>query len=188
MFVELYREQFADQGYATKDDAHRRFDWAISMVPKGTIRLLDVGAGRGRFLERLESDRVEAMVCSCDLDRFHDEPYAFFRCDLTTRQGRAGLGTDAWDVITCLDVLEHLPESMVLPALRALRRAARTVIVTAANHPEPGIGGVELHLTQQPYNWWETKLREAGLTFTAKATLWKDRGWGWRCERVSHAE
>ena len=114
---------------------------------------LDVGTGRGEMLthalnmgfssatgteviaELLSDDIIEAAA--------HDLPFddAFF------------------DVVSCLDVLEHLLPEDTEAALTELARVAKhDLILSAANYHSKSMG-VELHVNRRPYEEWDTLIQ-----------------------------
>ena len=71
------------------------------------------------------------------------------------------------DLVVCTDVLEHIePDRLdvVIEHLKVLARKAIFVVVStrAANILLPG--GENAHLTIQPAEWWEDKLKSAGFS------------------------
>lgn len=60
----------------------------------------------------------------------------------------------AFDVVSMLDVMEHLLASDSEPVCRELERVARkAVVLTVANYSH-NYHGVELHITRRPYDDW----------------------------------
>ena len=57
-----------------------------------------------------------------------------------------------FDLASCLEVAEHLPESAAAVLVRTLTRHSKTVLFSAA---VPGQGGYR-HLNEQPYHYWRT--------------------------------
>jgi hypothetical protein len=68
---------------------------------------------------------------------------------------------DAYEVVTCFEVLEHLLPEDVVPALRELARvASRTLIVSTATYSSR-VSGVELHPSHRSEAEWLETIREA---------------------------
>ena len=65
--------------------------------------------------------------------------------------------------MTAFDVLEHLPEHEVMPALREMARVARWYCFSIATSPSRILWqGHNLHPTVRPLDWWHDRIREAG--------------------------
>jgi 2-polyprenyl-3-methyl-5-hydroxy-6-metoxy-1,4-benzoquinol methylase len=97
------------------------------------------------------------------VDEFHET-------DIATPDGRAVLATLDVDVIACTDVVEHLPKDAVEPAIEAMLRGAKRIVITAANHSDV-MDGEELHLTQEPMTWWAEMLARHGAVRHAEELM-----------------
>jgi hypothetical protein len=150
----IYDEVFQDPKYNTPDaQADRRYAFALRCVNEwGSTHVTDIGSGRGDFLRLLPK---EIDVLSLDLARYHDVAVPFERFDLTT----AWCPETCGDTVTCLDVLEHLPEDSIARAISHCRAFGDRLAVTAANAPSYHLGQ-DLHLTQKPKAFWEDLLSE----------------------------
>lgn len=65
------------------------------------------------------------------------------------------------DWIYCIDVLEHLPESKVIPALQAMAKKTKKGGALQVFLEDETLGesiGEKLHLTIYPLNWWVEKI------------------------------
>lgn len=110
--------------------------------------LLDVGAGRGETLEMATHagfDPVRGVECvPLLLDHRIDYGVAW---DLPAAD-------DAFDVVTCIDVLEHIRREDIEASLAEMARVARRkVFIGVANH-DSRREGVQLHVTRLPYEEW----------------------------------
>src|SRR5512146_3038543 len=133
-------------------------------------RVLDAGCAKGFLVEALRDRGVEAF--GVDLS-----PYAISEVredirpfcwvadiaePLTPAPGRsaapAGAG-EGYDLITCIEVLEHLPEQMGLAAIRNL--AARTEIILFSSTPSDF--AERTHVNVRPVSWWLRAFRDAGF-------------------------
>ncbi len=63
-----------------------------------------------------------------------------------------------FDLVQCLEVAEHIPESATSALLSTLTRHGDVLLFSAA---PPGQGG-EHHVNEQPYAWWRDRLAAHG--------------------------
>jgi hypothetical protein len=111
--------------------------------------VLDVGSGRGNFLSLIKNKNNSITLNSCDLNNFHHLSYVnHFNLDIRLNHPNIHV-----DVVTCLDVLEHLPINDIQSALQNMKKTAKNFVFSVSNHSDV-IGGVELHLTQLSKNDW----------------------------------
>ncbi len=70
--------------------------------------------------------------------------------------------TDSFDLVACLDVLEHVLEGDALAGIAEMLRVSRQrVLITVAwFRSDFGLPGTELHITRHPIEWWETRVAE----------------------------
>ena len=111
------------------------------IIDRAPARFLDYGSGRGD-LARYYNSRFRGIMHSWDP--------AIAKTELPPKY--------PVDWITCFDVLEHLTETTVIDALWQMHQIARKGLILAiANmsdvHQVDG-AAVELHLIQQPAQWW----------------------------------
>lgn len=134
----------------------RRRQHDVQRILKGLRpgSLLDVGTGRGetlRFAERVNHGPVkgvEVVPYLCDGDR--------------VIQGQAHalpFDDNAFDHVTCFDVLEHLIEEDLEPTLRELYRVARVSVTVSASERPSIWEGVDLHISKRPRAEWLKMIR-----------------------------
>ncbi len=109
-----------------------RFRQTLKYVPSGVSSLLDAGCDRGHWLSYACSKRRLSNHLGVDVSEGRiaeaktQYPHLNFKAGYLEE---LGIEPRSYDVVTCLEVLEHIPEwEAVLHAL--LRVAARHVIVT----------------------------------------------------------
>lgn len=152
----LYRE---DPGYRMGPGRLAVLGRLLREHPRG--RLLDVGCGRGEllaearaagFAEAVGTDAAEA-VC---YPPHEDDPGVI--CCLAWEQPFADR---EFDTVTCVDVLEHLPEEYVRrTVLECARVCGGRLLLAAATRPDVR-GGVDLHLSARPGAAWDALIRGA---------------------------
>jgi ubiquinone/menaquinone biosynthesis C-methylase UbiE len=131
------------------DDAQRDF----YDLPKPRGSYLDVGCGRGEMLRYAQSIGyspcigIEVVPALIGGDVLPGEAHAIPVADKSI------------DVVTMLDVIEHLLPGDDEAACRELARVAkRHVLLTANNNPSVQPDGTELHVNKRPYKEWDALL------------------------------
>ncbi len=173
---------------SSRDFGHQYFDDAyggayLERNPPGKMRyyvsvietqvtggaLLDIGCSYGAFVEAA----LGSFNCrGCDVDAAVVEAAAarvpsaqFFQASLPNVPGES-----AYDVVTCLDVLEHVPDTAAaLDNIRALLRPGGVLCVVVPVYDGP-MGAVcrcldrdETHLHQTSRAWWRNMLPASGF-------------------------
>lgn len=121
--------------FAAAEHQHR-FDVTASLIPPDAKSLLDVGAGQGGFLRWLEDHQPDLRLAG--LER------AQAAVDAAVCRTSIKVGTveqlpydDAeFDVVTALEVLEHLPLAAYDAGRAELGRVASTIIISVPHAEE----------------------------------------------------
>lgn len=149
--IDKYRMAYTDPRYAMGSKRRMAVDSVLHGLPAGT--LLDVGTGRG---ETLLMARAAGHVAKGT----EVVPALLRRDEVQYAEAHAlPFAMDTFDYVTCFDVLEHLIEQDIRPALVEMKRVARRVcIVTAADFPHI-FHGVDLHVSRRPEGDWDALIR-----------------------------
>lgn len=164
-YARLYADADARYGYPGSG----RIDAAFDLVEPylygdgGIATLLDVSAGRGQFAHKIAerfpdlgvhvSEAVDGLLTDdlCGFPRF-----TWALPDPCPVRGE-------WDMLTCFDVLEHLPPGDTVPALERMADVAtRYLVLGIALFACPWrLGGVqrETHINLRLHDDWERLLR-----------------------------
>ena len=97
----------------------------VEMVPAGVDSLLDVGCGDGRITNRL-ADRIPRVV------GIDTSAAALRYVNGQTHQGpvdQLDFPDDFFDMVSCLEVIEHLPEGVFEACLAEIQRVARRYVL-----------------------------------------------------------
>lgn len=123
----------------------------------GWGRYLDVGAGRGEMLRFAAGLDFEVIAGSevCQELLAADARLTYAEAHSLPWEAQA------FDVVTCFDVLEHLMPADVLPAMDELFRVAATVLIVSAAKDSQLIDGVEHHVSRRPLDEWRRQLQDA---------------------------
>jgi SAM-dependent methyltransferase len=128
----------------------------------GAKTLLDVGCGRGWMLDYAESLGLNAYGLEIVPELCKDPR-------VRPMKSAESLPVNAqYDIVTCLDVLEHLAPEQVDDAIEELHRVSERFIVLSIPHWPCPWNGIETHLSVHPRSWWEKKLARSGKHLTNK--------------------
>ncbi|MCK4789431.1 MAG: class I SAM-dependent methyltransferase [Desulfobacteraceae bacterium] len=118
----------------------RRIEYISSLLPEAKS-VLDIGIGNGAFLNLLMSLNRFQGILGIDIRRhskfttlFESRLYQIIYASVTNLP----IANKCIDIVTCMELLEHLDRQSFLAALHELRRVSRFLIVTVPyNEPEP---------------------------------------------------
>lgn len=114
---------------------------------------LDVGCGRGEMLHYMadfaEVKGVELVPELCDGDWIIEGalPHLPF-------------GDGSYDVVSCFDVMEHIPASLAEASIKELGRIADRYLVMTISNIMSVHQGRMLHINRRPYDEWDALLAE----------------------------
>ena len=113
---------------------YRRDDWPRVSYVADVLRpggdLLDVGVGAGQFLNMLARSGKFRSIVGIDKVRFGK--YIELEPNMSRLQGDIAnlqFEDDSFDVVTCMEVLEHVPNEVFVAGLAELRRVCRGQLI-----------------------------------------------------------
>ena len=122
--------------------------------------LLDVGCGQGEWLEAFDiEDSVGVDIAAEHSDFVFPEGVV---CDVHDLTEPLYLGR-AFDLVICLEVAEHLPESAADTLVDTIARHAIDAVLFSA--AVPGQEGLH-HVNCQPHEYWHEKFEQRGFVTT----------------------
>lgn len=128
---------------------------------------LDLGAGQGLLVEAMHDRDIRTRGVELE-----EAARPATRADIQ-QFIRYGLGVEMWagqdpaDLVSCVEVLEHVPESDADKAVAAIcGRSTRWVYFSAAAPGQAGKG----HVNCQPKPYWRTKFEAHGFRFAEQET------------------
>ncbi|MGX1501290.1 ubiquinone/menaquinone biosynthesis C-methylase UbiE [Labrenzia sp. MBR-25] len=119
-------------------DDWKRIDFCISRISEIGGTVLDVGVGPGGLLNLLKSSNNFTAPIGIDIREYSKLVRLHEDLDIRLMDvGNMGFETNAFDVVVCMEVLEHLDENHFKKALQQLRRVARKAIFMTVPLCEP---------------------------------------------------
>ncbi len=119
-----------DWGQALPPDQRERVEATLALIPEDVCTVLDVGCGDGALTNPLVERGLEVAgvdISAVALGHFRGRGVVGEVADLP-------FAADAFDLVLCTEVLEHLPEDVYPAALGELERVARRyLLVTTPN-------------------------------------------------------
>lgn len=114
-----------------------RFQAVIRAIPEGIITVLDVGCGPGVFLSQLKKQRgIKGIGVEITTSKIR---YAKDHLAVSALKGDVGslsFQDKSFDVVTALEVLEHLPYGTYEQALVEISRVAKHSIIVTVPYRE----------------------------------------------------
>lgn len=176
---ELFARRFRDGDLSARE--RDRIAWIARQVPAGTRTVLDVGSGHGGLSNHLAATGY--AVTAVDL-----APATLRHVNGRKVQASAvalPFSNDAFDLVVCTEVIEHLPDEERATCLAEVWRVARRhVLITVPNDEDLAANLVRCNRCGHVFNAWghvgrfnERNLRELYLTppATQSALCFLDR-------------
>jgi SAM-dependent methyltransferase len=141
MFENDYYEatEFWSPDRYTNPDETKRFATCATFIPNSDQSLLDVGCGNGTFLAFLEQQRPAMNLNGLERSRTAVQA-AICRCDILEGAITAIPFADrTFDVVSALEVIEHLPYQIYEAGLRELERVASDHLLISVPYREKRI-------------------------------------------------
>jgi len=148
------------------------YDCAMLVIPRVVrsippIRsVIDLGCGAGQWLAAFHEK------IGCDIHGYDLRPYRKSKMWIKESEytcvdlSRPGIFSSRVDLAICLEVAEHLPESIAPHLVTNLCDVAPAILFSAAT---PGQGGWK-HINEQPLEYWSERFVAKGYQIVAKFT------------------
>jgi len=157
--VNHYVEAYRDPSYRMGDGRLRAMTEIIKPF-RGSF--LDVSTGRGELMRVAQSLGFRPVYGTEAVPELCNE----FVVNATIDD--IPFPDNSFDVVTCVDVIEHILEPDIVPGLLELERIAKgTLLIAAADFPDFR-NGVNLHPSARPYKEWDRLFRD---TFSGKIDI-----------------
>jgi len=153
-----------------------RFKSAFQMIPFGFHSLLDVGCGEGVFLNNFVNNDIKKFALDQDFLALKgaQSPKSLASIDALPFAERAV------DVVTCMEVIEHLPYDLYELALKELSRVAKRYILITVPYKQ----NLQLMLVQCPFCFsrFNPYLHVRSFDYDKVSQLFSI--FGWVCKKI----
>ena len=135
----------------------------------GECQHVDVGCAMGYLVQAMRQRGVESW--GLDLSRYAlahaPDDVAGYLHYFDLRSGDPSFfGKERFNLVTCIETLEHVPEESVKRALKHLYELLEpggSLLATICVEGQPGWDSDPTHVTIKPPEWWEYELALAGF-------------------------
>jgi SAM-dependent methyltransferase len=107
----------------------------ISLIPSDVKSILDVGCGEGTFLNMLMSLGRASMIVGLDVSETALKYVEGQK--IRASAGRLPFGNGSFDLVTCLETLEHLKQEVFIRTIEEIKRVAKKYIIVSVPNEEP---------------------------------------------------
>jgi len=132
-----FERKYYDQAELWKKDllsipaVRERIISTIELIPSDVLTILDVGCGNGAFLNSLP-DRYQAVGLDSSQEALKYVKTKAIHGDIAALPFESA----SFDLVTCLEVLEHLPSGVFEKALSELQRVSKKYIIISVPNDE----------------------------------------------------
>lgn len=156
----VYGDLFNTEKYSRHNESEFRYQLVLDYLRNNEVEtMVDISSGRGVMLEMIKKEFPNIKIISTDLKKFHEvEVDGFYEVDLSKKETLFSVDKK-YDLLTCLDVLEHLDKSFISSVFEWFSEISKNQILTIANHSEIQ-NGIEIHTIQEDMNYWRPIVTE----------------------------
>lgn len=156
--VAQYAKEYQSPDYKMGKQRLEDVQRLMRMAPAGS--LLDVGTGRGETLQIAKTLGFSPVAGT------EAVPYLAQGDVVHALAHNLPFPDNSYDVVTCFDVMEHLIEDDLIPAVREMARVAIGTIIISASEIPSAWRGRELHISRRPAKEWHDLIQRAAPDWT----------------------
>jgi hypothetical protein len=115
------------ENYGLTSDYIERIEVIQSLIPRDVETLLDIGCGRCDIINSIADTRNDIRIVGVDM---HPEALKYCKTQTVTASlPDIPFADKYFDIVLCLQVLEHIPEEEYVNSLREIERLSRHYII-----------------------------------------------------------
>lgn len=157
--IKKYDYLFSKNKDYNSNPYHPRFEVAIDFIKKlNNIKtILDVGVGKGHLFKKLDNQKytIEGIEPSKSAREILNDSRI-----KDAYSHKIPLRNQSFDLVVCLDVLEHIPSHLIEPSLKEINRISKKgAIISVAYHSDL-VENMELHISSMPFKEWEKRIKK----------------------------
>jgi ubiquinone/menaquinone biosynthesis C-methylase UbiE len=132
---EYYEHESFWEGDMLHDENNaRRMATTCSMIPASVNSLVDVGCGNGVFLKYLQVHKPGLRLMAADRSEM---ALRFVNTEKQVEDiSKLSFSNQSFDCVTCLEVIEHLPQNIYRQSLAELARVAKDHVIISVPFEE----------------------------------------------------
>jgi len=151
-YKKIYGDLFKTN-YNLDPDNEYRYTLVHEFLKNNEIKsFIDIGSGKGIVVNFVKTNYPDIELLSSDLEKYHNHEIDFVEINLCDTETYKNVNKK-YDLLTCLDVIEHIDKDCVDNTLKFLSEISHVSILTIANHSDIQ-NGVEVHRIQEDMTYW----------------------------------
>jgi ubiquinone/menaquinone biosynthesis C-methylase UbiE len=170
---QIYDKDYFENGIATKKSNYTDYSWArLGSYFQKTAKhildkfapssVLDVGCAKGYLVKALNELKVNTYgIDPSEYALTEAHPDIIERLAHGIAQSLS-IDDNAFDIVTCFDVLEHIPEKDIPQVLQELFRVSKQWVVLRVVTKQLPDDVDANHATIHDKDWWIEKIKESG--------------------------
>lgn len=156
--VKKYDFLFSKNQKYNSNPHHKRFEVAKKYLSSiNAKKVLDLGVGRGHFFKFMDKNNysVKGIEPSIEARKILNDSRI-----KDSYSHSLPFKDKEFDVVVCLDVLEHIPKDLIKDSLKEIKRTTKRYAIISAAHHSDKKDDMELHISSMPFYKWRQMIKE----------------------------